>query len=116
MEALRPTLQLIGALVMALSGLAGLIAPARIANALSIELPDPRGRAEVRIGLGGAFFGLGLWALIAREPAAYYVVGAAWLGAAMTRLLAYQLDRPKLDGSYLGIFFLELVMGLFLII
>ncbi|MBL7497137.1 hypothetical protein I6A84_26155 [Frankia sp. CNm7] len=88
------------------SGLAGVVMPVRVATALDLSATTGRGRAETRAGLGGTYAALGGWALVSRAPAARTAVGAAWLGAAATRLGSLAVDRPRTD----WIFWLSLAM------
>lgn len=88
-----------------LSGVAGVVAPAKVAEALSLAVADGRGSAEVRAGLGGTYAALGGWALVSANPAADAAVGATWLGAGAVRLASLVVDRPKTSWpfwAYLG--------------
>jgi uncharacterized protein DUF4345 len=87
------------------SGLAGAVVPDLVAQALELTVDSPRGKAEVRAGLGGTYAALGGWALVSSHPAAEAAVGVAWLGAAGARLASLALDRPKTPWpfwAYLG--------------
>ncbi|MBO3749603.1 hypothetical protein J5X84_26290 [Streptosporangiaceae bacterium NEAU-GS5] len=94
-----------------LSGLAGVVVPDRVAPALEVTADSPRGRAEVRAGLGGTYAALGGWALVSSEPAAEAAVGVAWLGAAGVRLAALALDRPKTSWTYWAYLGAEITFG-----
>jgi len=78
-----------------LSGLAGVVAPQRLARALELTINTPRGTAEVRAGLGGTYAALGAWALASSGPAAETAVGAVWLGAAGVRLMSLASSRRE---------------------
>ena len=71
-----------------------------------------RGVAETRIGLGGTFAGLGLWALARRNSDAYTAVGVTWLGAAAVRALSLQVDEPETDWTFWAFFGAEVGLGL----
>ena len=83
-----------------LSGLAGVVTPESVGAALGLPAASARGVAETRAGLGGTYAALGLWALVARDPAAQRAVGITWLGAAGARLGALLVDRPDTDWTY----------------
>ncbi len=68
---------------MCASGLAGVLMPDDVGGALELKPTTPRGRTEIRAGLGGAYAALGAWALADRSSAAKRAVGFAWLGAAV---------------------------------
>lgn len=97
--------------VLAASGIAGVLIPQQVARPLDIGLPTGRARAELRIAYA-AFGALGVWAVIAGESALFTGIGVLWLGAAVVRLIALALDHPKADGSYWGIFAMEVGLGL----
>jgi hypothetical protein len=83
-----------------LSGVAGVVAPKRVASALDLSATTGRGIAETRAGLGGTFAALGGWALVSRDPTAQAAVGVTWLGAAGARLCSLVLDRPRTDWTF----------------
>ena len=98
--------------VLMLSGLAGVLVPSQVAEALQLPASSGRGRAEVRAGLGGTYLALGAWALLSDKPAARTAVGVTWLGAAGTRLTALALDKPETDLTYWSYLALEVGAGL----
>lgn len=116
MEEIMEILKLIGAILTLIYGIVATVRPEAVANASSMKLEGKRGRAEMRIAQGGFFTGMGLWALLLQEPEAYAVLGAAWLGGGIVRVLSYFLDQPKLDNVFIGLGILELAVGLILII
>jgi hypothetical protein len=88
------------AAALAVSGLAIAADPKRTGEALRIPATSHRGIAETRIGVGGTFAALGLWALVRGTSDAYTAVGVTWLGAAVVRVLALSVDEPETDASY----------------
>jgi hypothetical protein len=78
-----------------LSGLAGVLAPAKVAAALDLPAESSRAIAETRAGLGGTYAALGGWAFLSRHPAAHAAVGVTWLGAAAARIGSLFVDRPR---------------------
>src|SRR5258707_15676926 len=83
-----------------LSGLSGVVAPARVVSALDLTPGSSRGIAETRAGLGGTYAALGGWALVSRDRAAQTAVGVAWLGAAAVRMASLVVDRPRTDFAF----------------
>ena len=93
------------------SGLAGVVMPARVAEALDLPARTPRAVAEARAGLGGTYAALGGWALLSRDPTAQAAVGVVWLGAAAARMGSLLVDRPKTDAAFWAYLGLELGRG-----
>ncbi len=93
------------------SGLAGVVAPGKVAGGLHLAPAGPRGLAETRAGLGGTYAALGCWALLSRSPVAQRAVGVTWLGAAVVRIAALKVDRPRADWTYWAYLAGELGLG-----
>lgn len=93
------------------SGLAIALMPERTAKALQLTPESARGIAETRVGLGGTYAGLGLWALARGTSDAYTAVGATWLGAAAFRAYALRTDEPETDLSFWAYFTAETMLG-----
>jgi hypothetical protein len=83
-----------------LSGVAAVVNPRGVADALHLTPADGRGVTETRAGLGGTYAALGGWALVSSEPAADVAVGMTWLGAAAVRVATLRVDRPAVTASY----------------
>ncbi|MFI9559368.1 DUF4345 family protein [Nonomuraea endophytica] len=101
----------ISSAALMLSGLAGVLVPRRVADALDLTVNSPRGSAEVRAGLGGTYAALGAWALTSPHPAAETAVGTAWLGAAAARLASLPADRPKTPWPFWAYLAAEITLG-----
>jgi hypothetical protein len=97
--------------ILAVSGVAGILIPDRIAPVLDTTFVSARGRAELRI-VYGALAVLGGWAVGVADHEVFVAVGVFWLGAAAVRLLALALDRPRAGSTYWAFLALELVLGL----
>lgn len=104
-------------------GLFVIARPEMIASASHFTLNDARGRAEMRIAMGGFFVGMGLGALLlgsllSQENIAYQVVGFSWLGGAATRLTNLLLEKPAqiADQSFWVLLSTEIIPGLILIL
>jgi hypothetical protein len=94
-----------------LSGVAAVVNPQGVADALHLTTADARGVTETRAGLGGTYAALGGWALVSREPAADAAVGMTWLGAAAVRVATWRVDRPPASASYWAYLGLEVACG-----
>jgi len=93
------------------SGLAGVVMPGRVAATLELSAGTKRGIAETRAGLGGTYAALGGWALVSRDPTAQAAVGVTWFGAAVARIGALVLDRPRTDCAYWAYLAAEIGLG-----
>ena len=85
---------LVGAALSLALGIVGLLRPQIIATGAGVLVEGPHGLSELRALLGGILFSLGMVCLITREPAAFLAAAAAWLGAAVAKLISLALDRP----------------------
>lgn len=94
-----------------LSGVAALVSPDTVGNALRLVPSDARGKAEARAGLGGTYAALGAWSCLSATPEAAVAVGVTWWGAAAARLASLAVDRPRTDGSFWTYLGLEVVLG-----
>jgi hypothetical protein len=101
----------ISAAVLAASGLAGVVIPHQIGPVLDTVLTPGRSKAEFRIAYG-AIAAFGAFAFAAGDAEVFMAVGVFWLGAAVVRLLALALDRPRMDWTYRTFLVLEVAAGL----
>lgn len=101
----------ISSAALMLSGVAAVVNPQGVAEALHLTAGDGRGVIETRAGLGGTYAALGGWALVSREPAADVAVGVTWLGAAAVRVATLRVDRPAVTASYWVYLGLEVACG-----
>lgn len=109
-------LNLLSAASVLLYGIGAMLVPGMIAKLVHHELPDGRGKAEFRIAQAGIFIGLGLMAVLLRNTTVYQLMAGLWFGAAITRLIAIALDRPKLTSDYLGFAVMEFAFGILALI
>lgn len=107
-------LNLTGAAITVLLGLLGLFLPAKAAVFISLSPVGPVGRSELRATYGGFFLLLGLGCVFLYTPAAFLLVGLAWLGAAFGRLFSILIDRAASSKNFGGVVF-EAGIGLLLI-
>ena len=101
---------------MLVLGILPIFFPRQTARLLHFDLPDGRGVAEVRIGIGGLVAGIAVATLIGRDPAMKYVIAGAWIGLWSTRLLSIVLDRPKLTPDFFGLMAIEMTMTVFALV
>jgi hypothetical protein len=98
--------QMIGSLGAVLSialGLFGLIFPSSAAKLVAVQPLGRLGTSEIRATYGGLFIGLGAACLYLQHPIAYFVGGAAWLGAAVGRLISVLIDSSYSSKNFGGI-------------
>ncbi|MFY9212622.1 MAG: DUF4345 family protein [Aestuariivita sp.] len=76
-------------------GLFGFLAPRYTASALDLEpTKSTMGLSEMRASVGGLFVIAGLAALWLNDPMAYVMIGFAFTGAALGRVLSLIFDAP----------------------
>jgi hypothetical protein len=85
-------LNIFGAVITTGMGLLGLFFPAKASSITGLQAVTVAGRAEFRGTLGVTFILMGLAPLLTKDAHAYLVVGLAWLGAALGRLVSMTLD------------------------
>ncbi len=96
------TLKLIFIALTVLFGIAALIAPKWLGNAVGFTLSNPRGIVELRAGWGGLYLFMGAAAWYLAVPAAFVMLGFAYAGMAFVRLGALPYMRGHLDRVYWG--------------
>ena len=85
------------ALLTVAFGLFGFLAPRYTASALDLEpTASTMGLSEMRASVGGLFVVAGLAAIWLSEPLAYAMIGFAFAGAALGRVLSLVFDAPPL--------------------
>ncbi len=73
----------------------GFLAPRFTASALDLEIGQSNmGLSEMRASVGGLFVAVGVFCLYSSLPMAYAMLGIAYAGAALGRLISIALDRP----------------------
>jgi hypothetical protein len=91
------TLNLIATLLTIGFGLFGFLAPRYTAAALDLAPTNTTmGLSEMRASVGGLFVVAGLAALWLDQPLAYAMIGFAFVGAALGRVLSLIFDKPPL--------------------
>jgi hypothetical protein len=102
-------LNVTGAIITVAMGVLGLFFPARAASLTGLQAVTAAGRAEFRGTLGVTFIMLGLAPLVTREPLAFLVVGFAWLGAAVGRVISIVADDGNSRRNWGAVMFEVLV-------
>lgn len=108
------TLPIIGATIILVLGLLGLIMPHQVSRTIGIKPVGRLGLSEVRATYGGLFIGLGLACLIFRTPELFAAVGIAWIAAALVRLGSIRFDGSRSSTNMAGLA-VEAVIGLLLL-
>ena len=108
-------LQMLAAVLTILTGLISLVVPRSVQGFTGLKAPGPRGLAEIRAILGGAFIGLGLSPLVLGSPAAYQMLGITYLVIAAARIVGIVVDR-SFERSNLLSLAVEIVFGIILML
>lgn len=116
MDGLLLIIKLIACVGILAFGLIALMRPEVALRLIQLEATSARGIAETRVNFGGFFIGLGSMPILLQSQAAFQVAGVAYLAAVASRAIGYLLDRPPLDGQYIGLFMFELAMGVALLV
>ena len=83
-------------------GAFGFLAPRFTASALDLEIGKTNmGLSEMRASVGGLFVAMGLFAIWTGLPMAYAMIGVAYAGAAIGRLISILFDKPPLKKAML---------------
>lgn len=91
-------LNIIACLLTIAFGLFGFLAPRYTAAALDLAPTDSNmGLSEMRASVGGLFVMVGLAALWLDHPLTYGMIGFAFAGAALGRLVSLVFDSPPLS-------------------
>ncbi|WP_300030498.1 DUF4345 family protein [uncultured Roseobacter sp.] len=78
-------------------GLFGFLAPRYTAGALDLKTDgSTMGLSELRASVGGLFVIAGIAALWLAHPVAYVMIGFAFTGAALGRVVSVVFDKPPL--------------------
>ncbi|MGA9412914.1 MAG: DUF4345 family protein [Roseobacter sp.] len=107
---------IIAALLTIGFGLFGFLAPRYTAGALDLEpTSTTMGLSEMRASVGGLFVMAGLAALWLGEPLGYAMIGFAFAGAALGRVLSLVFDKPPV-GKVLVFGGIEAALALWLLV
>jgi hypothetical protein len=107
-------LALLGAVLTICLGLFGALSPRRAAAFVGLSPMGGLGLSEVRATYGGLFVAMGGTCLYLQDQNAYFVAGAAWVGAAALRIPSLFIDKGSFPKA-LGGAAIELGIGLLLL-
>jgi Domain of unknown function (DUF4345) len=105
----------IGAILITVLGIVGLLKPLMVAKLVGLTPSEPHGISEIRATLGGFFIGLGGFAVYSQNTVIYGAIGMGWLGAAIARVFSLVIDQ-KINKENIGGVFLEGGIGLLLLL
>ncbi len=108
-------LKIIAALATILTGVVSVFWPMKVPGFTGLEPQGGRGITEIRTILGALFVGLGLGVLYFNSQEPYVVLGITYLAMALVRGISIFVDRSP-ESSNIISFFVELVLGIILII
>ncbi|MEO9575669.1 MAG: DUF4345 family protein [Tateyamaria sp.] len=108
-------LNVIAALLTIGFGLFGFLAPRYTASALDLAPTDSTmGLSEMRASVGGLFVVAGAAAIWLGQPLGYAMIGFAFAGAALGRVLSLVFDKPPV-GKVLVFGGIEAVLAVWLL-
>jgi hypothetical protein len=93
----------LGAAITLILGCLSLLFPERVSEIVGIRGQGPLGTSELRATYGGFFLCLGAGCLATQSEHAFMVVGAAWCGAAIARLISLVVDKSRSRENLLGL-------------
>ncbi len=95
-------LNILIALMTIVFGAFGFLAPRFTASALDLKVGESNmGLSEMRASVGGLFVAMGLFAIWTGLPMAYAMIGVAYTGAALGRLISIFFDAPPFKKTML---------------
>lgn len=108
-------LNIIAAVLTIAFGAFGLLAPRFTMGALHLKTDGSNmGLSELRASVGGLFVVMGASCIYLDEPTAYFMLGIAYVGAALGRLLSLALDQPPFTKAFI-FFVIEAALAAWLV-
>ena len=108
-------IKIIAALGTIGTGAFALVRPLAIEGFTGLSPDGGRGITEIRAVMGGFFIALGLAPLFLNSPAAYRMLGIAYLGVGLVRLVSMFLDKSVMQSNIISLA-VEIVFGVILVI
>ena len=108
-------LQIVAAIGTIATGLVSLIWPNSVRGFTGLSPDGGRGITEIRAVLGAFFVALGAAPLILNEPAAYRMLGIAYLVVAVTRAVSMFIDDSVIQSNIISLV-VEVVLGVILVL
>lgn len=107
--------QIIMAVATVLTGIFSLIWPMAVRGFTGLQPTGSRGISEIRAVLGGGFIGLGAAPLILKQPAAFQMLGIAYLAIGAVRLVSIFVDKAPDRSNWISLA-VEIVFGVVLVL
>jgi len=108
-------LQIVAALGTIVTGLVSLIRPRAVQGFIGLTAEGGRGITEIRAVLGGFFVALGAVPLILDAPAAYQMLGIAYLVVGVVRAVSMFVDKSVVQSNVISLV-AEIVLGVILVL
>lgn len=108
-------LQIIAAIGTIATGAVALIRPRAIQGFTGLRADGGRGVTEIRAVFGGFFIALGITPLILQAPAAYQMLGIAYLVVAIVRTISMFVDRSVEQSNVISVI-VEIIFGVVLVL
>jgi hypothetical protein len=108
-------LQIIAAIGTIATGFVSLLWPNSVRGFTGLSPDGGRGITEIRAVLGGFFIALGAAPLILNEPAAYRMLGIAYLAVAVVRGISMFVDESVVQSNIISLV-VEIVFGVILVL
>jgi hypothetical protein len=109
------TLQIVAAIGTIATGLISLIRPRSVRGFTGLSADSGRGITEIRAVLGGFFVALGAAPLILNAPAAYQMLGIAYLVVGATRAVSMFVDKSVVRSNIISLV-VEVIFGVILVL
>ena len=108
-------LQIIAAVGTIATGLVSLIWPRAVTGFTGLKPQGGRGISEIRAVLGGFFVALGAAPLVLNAPAAYRMLGMAYLVVGAVRGVSMVIDKSVVQSNVISLV-VEIVFGVILVL
>jgi len=107
--------QIVAAVGTIATGVVSLFWPRAVTGFTGLEPRGGRGVTEIRAVLGGFFVALGAAPLILQAPAAYRMLGLAYLVVAAVRAVSMFIDKSVVQSNIISLV-AEIVFGIVLVL
>ncbi len=108
-------LQVVAAIGTIATGFVSLFWPNAVRGFTGLSPEGGRGITEIRAVLGAFFVALGAAPLILNEPAAYRMLGIAYLVVGVTRAISMFVDKSVIQSNIISLV-VEMIFGVILVI
>lgn len=108
-------LKIIAAIGTIATGLVSLFRPNAVTGFTGLSVTGPRGITEIRAVLGAFFVALGATPLLLNVPAAYQMLGIAYLVVGFVRLVSMIVDKSVVQSNVISLI-VEVLFGVILVL